>query len=262
MIGTYYSPFHGVPDSARAEEKDIADFLDGIRAAHPEAGITADAVSCLHFGLLPMDPSSDRFVDPAPAGRPWICDHARRDGVEGLVSVQGVKYTTSRVVAEHTVDLISRKLGDRSHPCLTARTPIFGGDGQESDVPTIVRRDDRRNIPETALRHLARNYGTEYPRILRYAAEHPNHEGTVSGSKEVLPAELIHGIREEMAQSLEDLVLRRTDLGTTGHPGKESLDDCARIAAGEFGWDGPRISRELEAVEKVYAGSLPGIRSA
>jgi glycerol-3-phosphate dehydrogenase len=71
----------------------------------------------------------------------------------------------------------------------------------------------------------------------------------------VLRTELIHGIREEMAQTLGDLVFRRTDLGTAGYPGRESLDECARIAAGELGWDAQRISRELETVERSYPGT-------
>ncbi len=129
-------------------------------------------------------------------------------------------------------------------------TTIFGGDGFEGgDSP---EKDSSRIYPGSVLRHLAKNYGSESSRILGYAAQRPELARTVAGSQEVLRAELLHGIREEMAQSLGDLVFRRTNLGTTGHPGRESLDDCAGIAAAEFGWDGPRIAREMEAVERSY----------
>lgn len=247
MIGTHYTPHRGAPDSAAAEERDIEEFLGGIQAVLPEGSISAKDIRCLHFGLLPMDPASDRRSVPSPASTPWFCDHARSDGMEGLVSVQGVKYTTARAVAERTVDCISNKLGVPGNTCRTGMTPIFGGDGSNSDGSGI--------FPEAVMRHLARNYGSESSRILGYAAQAPELARTVAGSQEVLRAELLHGIREEMAQSLGDLVFRRTDLGTTGHPGRESLDDCAGIAAAEFGWDGPRISREIEAVERSYPGT-------
>ena len=174
--------------------------------------------------------------------------------MDGLVSVQGVKYTAARVVAEQVVDLILTKLGVPRTPCRTATTPIFGGDGgADSGAPTVDKPDEMQgNSSEMVLQHLARNYGTEYSRILGYAVERPELARTVAGSKEVLRAELVHGIREEMAQSLGDLVFRRTDLGTTGYPGRDSLEDCADIAAAELGWDGSRISRELEAVERSY----------
>ena len=219
-------------------------FLDGIQTVLPENSISAKDIRALHFGLLPMDPASDPRGAPSPASKPWFCDHARSDGMEGLVSVQGVKYTTARAVAERAVDCIANKLGVPGKACRTGMTPIFGGDGSNSDTSGI--------FPETVLRHLARNYGSESSRILGYAAQRPELARTVAGSKEVLRAELVHGIREEMAQSLGDLVFRRTDLGTTGHPGRESLDDCAGIAAAELGWDDLRISRQLEAVERSY----------
>lgn len=244
MIGTYYTQYRGAPDSAAVEEREIEEFLGGIQAVLPEGSISAKDIRCLHFGLLPMDPSSDRRGVPSPASKPWFCDHARSDGIEGLVSVQGVKFTTARAVAERTVDYISNKLGVPRNTCRTGMTPIFGGDGSNSDMSGI--------FPETVKRHLARNYGSESSRILGYAAQRPELARTVAGSQEVLRAELLHGIREEMAQSLGDLVFRRTDLGTIGHPGRECLDECARLAADELGWDDPRISRELEAVERSY----------
>jgi len=253
MIGTYYAPYRGAPESASVEEKDIEEFLDGIRGILPEGAITAEDIRFLHFGLLPMNMTTDRSGVASPAGKPWFCDHARIDGIEGLVSIQGVKYTTSRVVAERTVDHISNKIGARKTPCRTGTTAIFGEAGSERGDP--AEKENPGNIPDAVRRHLEINYGSESSRILGYAVARPELARTVTGSQEVLRAELVHGIREEMAQSLGDLVFRRTDLGTAGHPGRESLDDCAGIAAGELGWDAQRISRELEKVERSYPGT-------
>jgi glycerol-3-phosphate dehydrogenase len=52
-----------------------------------------------------------------------VLDHAARDGVEGFVSVVGGKFTTLRLMAEQTLDLVSRKLGT-VRECLTAETRI------------------------------------------------------------------------------------------------------------------------------------------
>jgi hypothetical protein len=43
-----------------------------------------------------------------------ILDHAQRDGVEGLISVVGGKFTTFRLMAEEAVNLAGAKLGTRA----------------------------------------------------------------------------------------------------------------------------------------------------
>jgi glycerol-3-phosphate dehydrogenase len=52
-----------------------------------------------------------------------ILDHAARDGVEGLISIVGGKFTTFRLMAEEAVDLACRQL-KTERPCKTAETPI------------------------------------------------------------------------------------------------------------------------------------------
>ena len=52
-----------------------------------------------------------------------VLDHAARDGVEGLISVVGGKFTTFRLMAEEAVDMGGYKLGS-DRKCKTAETPI------------------------------------------------------------------------------------------------------------------------------------------
>jgi glycerol-3-phosphate dehydrogenase len=54
-----------------------------------------------------------------------LLDHATRDGVEGMVTITGGKWTTYRLMAEQTVDLVCHKLGTH-RPCRTADTPLPG----------------------------------------------------------------------------------------------------------------------------------------
>jgi len=95
-------------------------------------------------------------------------------------------------------------------------------------------------LTEEIVRHLIYNYGSEYAEVLKYISENPDWGQTVPNSSEVVKAEVIHGIREEMAQKLSDVIFRRTDLGSVGHPGDECLKTCASIMAAELGWDKTR----------------------
>jgi glycerol-3-phosphate dehydrogenase len=57
-----------------------------------------------------------------------LLDHAARDGVDGLVTITGGKWTTYRLMAEHTVDLVCDRLGTR-RACCTASTVLQHNQG-------------------------------------------------------------------------------------------------------------------------------------
>ena len=68
----------------------------------------------------------------------------------------------------------------------------------------------------------------------------------------MLTCEIRHAIREEMAFDLASVVLRRTELGTAGHPGRACLERVADVVAEELSWDEERRASEIAAVERFY----------
>jgi glycerol-3-phosphate dehydrogenase len=72
------------------------------------------------------------------------------------------------------------------------------------------------------------------------------------------PADPIgYAIREEMARTLIDVVVRRTGLGAAGYPGDAVVDDVASRMQTELGWTKERTARERELLKRFYeiAGS-------
>ena len=73
-----------------------------------------------------------RGVVPAPASgqhvtladRPLLREH-RHDGVDGAITLMGVKYTTARALAEQAVTLVMAQLG-RHAPSTTATLAAAG----------------------------------------------------------------------------------------------------------------------------------------
>jgi glycerol-3-phosphate dehydrogenase len=47
-----------------------------------------------------------------------LLDHEQRDGISGFITITGGKWTTHRLMAEETVDLICKKVGSE-RPCRT-----------------------------------------------------------------------------------------------------------------------------------------------
>ena len=56
-----------------------------------------------------------------------VLDHAKRDGVEGFITITGGKTTTFRLMAEHAVDAACEQLGV-NRPCRTADEPLPGSE--------------------------------------------------------------------------------------------------------------------------------------
>jgi glycerol-3-phosphate dehydrogenase len=56
-----------------------------------------------------------------------LLDHAKRDGVSGMVSIIGGKWTTFRLMAELTMDRVCELL-ETARPCTTTTTPVPGID--------------------------------------------------------------------------------------------------------------------------------------
>jgi glycerol-3-phosphate dehydrogenase len=117
-----------------------------------------------------------------------------------------------------------------------------------------VRRGNS-DFADHTLEYLSRNYGTECEAILKLARENAALAQIVNADGEIL-AQVTYAIRNEMARTLTDIVMRRTGIGTLGNPGNEVLQKVAAIAAGELGWDAGKVREEIEAVNNLL--KLPG----
>ena len=71
----------------------------------------------------------------------------------------------------------------------------------------------------------------------------------------VTRAEILHSARHEMAIRLSDAILRRTESGSAGHPGRSALAEAARVMAAELDWTASRQQEEIEQVESTYRWS-------
>jgi glycerol-3-phosphate dehydrogenase len=189
IVGTSYEPAGSPPSDPLA-------FLDEVARAFPWAGLARADVALVHEGLVPGTGGPHGLVT-----RSRLVDHEQEDGIAGLVSLQGVKYTTARALAERALDHVTRRLGRTAGPCRTAAEPLRGA---------------------------------------RFLAG-------------PLEARAREAVRDEMALSLADAVLRRLDLGSAGPPSGAELGVVSRVMAAELGWDPARQRAEREALAAFYA---------
>jgi len=254
LVGTCHRSYSEDPDALHVTEEEIQTFLDEVNGAYPGAPICRDEVSFFHKGFLPMDGVDEKTGEVRLAKHYRIFDHRRGDGVDGLISVAGVKYTTARDVSERTVDLVFRKLGKNPPGCMSRESILVGGGMDRfDDFLGKAMKKPPTGLDSEVIRHLVYSYGSEYPCILQTVEDNPKWGEKVVGSSEVIMAEVLHGVREEMAQKLTDIILRRTDLGSGGHPGDAALEACALVMAEELGWNRLRMKKEVGEAKAVSA---------
>ena len=242
MIGTLYLPHHGPSGECAVTSGDIEQMVGEVNRIHPAARLNPEEVRFAHVGLLPLDPGRDTgtAVERGLLKRPRLIDAAREFGVEGLVGVVGIKYTTGMTVGARAVDLAAAKLGRATAP------PV--GEARRPPAPPAPPKD----FDSALIGRLARTYGVASEAIFRDLAASGSHGRRIAHDQPTTAAEVLHAVREEMALSLADIVLRRTPLGTFGHPGRGALETCAAIAGGALAWDAERQTREIALVEDEY----------
>ena len=250
LIGTTDREYIGDPDDFRVSGEAISTLIGHAnRLLNEENAIRREDVLFAYGGLRPL--VEDRTTDVYHSSRKYeIYDHAA-DGLEGLITVEGGKYTTSRNLAEHVMKTIQKKLNRPLGKCRTGCSYLAGCEitDMEQFIQGIIL-ENKDFKPETVA-SLGRNYGTEYGRILDMARKDRRLAKPLNADGEI-PAQALFAIRNEMALTLGDILFRRTGIGTLGHPGKEALHTIADTAASCLKWDSARKGREIETVEERY----------
>jgi glycerol-3-phosphate dehydrogenase len=253
LIGTKHAGHYGPPQNGQVTEQAIRNFLDDINSAYPEAALAREDVYHVHWGFLPAVENKGQSNGVKLVRGGQVYDHQQEDGIAGLITMVGVKYTTARYVARQAIDLVVKKL-NRKLVCQTHQIPVYGGQIDRFDdflAQAIVRRS--RGLGPEIIKHLVYTYGSEYCQILKYLDEKPIWGQTITAASPVIKAEVIHAAREEMGQKLTDIIRRRTELGAAGLPDETCLRVCADLAAAELGWDQVRREREIGEVRAAYA---------
>jgi glycerol-3-phosphate dehydrogenase len=247
LVGTRHAAISAGHPRATVAQDLAGSLLRQINHAYPALALRPEDVHLVHAGLLPAAPE---YADVRLIRESQLVDHAKSDGVAGLITVIGVKYTTARLTAARVVDLVLRKLERPVTSSPTDHLSLYGGQCAAADEQPAKGAGQ---VPTASLSALRRNHGSAYRRVLQYVEADPTWGRPLGASTTTVRAEVIHAVRAEMALRLSDLVVRRTELGSAGRPDEQAVAEAAAIMADELGWDGPRLQREQAEVWDYYA---------
>ncbi len=246
LIGTTESRVNGDLHGLQASAEDVEYLLTEANRAFPEARLTPEAVVAAFAGARPLLAFSGSSTG---ASREHRIDIDRF----GLVSILGGKYTTYRVMAQQTLETIVRRLRRPAERCLTDQVALL-----EPTHPVVLDRwqDITSRIAPELLTRLLTAYGTGAFRVLQLLEFEPALAQPVCPHHDLIQAELIYCWQEELACTVSDLLVRRTNIAFSSCQGLDMLSTLTDLL-GRYGrLSGEQLAEQLDDYRAFLAASL------
>ncbi len=255
-IGTTDTDTREAPDQLSISDGDMVYLLRSANARFPNARLGLEDVRGAWAGLRPL------IADKAHrSASKRSREHAIVQGSGGMLSVVGGKLTTYRVMATEAVDRAARELrfrDGRPRPteAQTDEEPLPGGEA--ADLTTFRERGLELGVTPETVEHLLRHYGTEAAGIYNLGASDRRLLRRLLPPHPAIEAEVLHAVRRELAQTVEDVMVRRIHLFyEDAGRGVEVARRVAELMARERAWDEARIEAETARYAEFAATASP-----
>jgi glycerol-3-phosphate dehydrogenase len=250
LVGTTDTDFDGDPDRLWATGDEVAYLLGAVGRALPDPRVRLDNVAYTYAGVRPLS-----FESEANASRVSRQHKVVAEGIDGrFLSVTGTKLTCFRSLAQEVGDRVMRLLG-RAAPARSASLALDGTDEELGTVEARVRFDvsaevSATGLDEFTLETLIETYGRGYARVLDLARKLPDGTEPLCPSNPEIVAQLHHAVADELAVSLQDVLMRRTGIGQSRCRGLDCASAIGARMAEILGWSTRRLDAELDAFHR------------
>lgn len=228
VVGTTDTPVNNPELEPKAKEEEI-DFILKHATQYLTGNPTRKDVRSVFAGLRPLVKAGDG-KDTASLSR----DHTLIVSKSGLVTITGGKWTTYRKMAQDTIDQAATVAGLNVQECVTENLRIHGW---------------LKNVDKVDPLH---HYGSDRVEIEKLIKEKPELGKPLHERLPYLKAEVIWGVRNEMAMTVEDVLARRTRaLLLDAKASVEAAPEVAELMASEMDKDGGWIKSQVEEYEAL-----------
>ncbi len=242
LLGTTDIRYDDDPDDAAAGQREIDYLLEETNRAFPRAKLTQDSIRFTYAGVRPL-PYMPQGAEGSITRKHLVYDHGPR--VEGLISIVGGKFSTFRSLARETVDCLLGKLPRR--PSLGCRTDAVVLPGGDEDFPSFCAQFGKEaGISEKSRERLLRVYGTRSAEVLTLVKDLGDElKQPLDPNTGAIGAEILFAFRYEFAETLVDVLLRRTMMGYESAFDPIGVENAVRVARKYLAWSDERVGEEL-----------------
>jgi glycerol-3-phosphate dehydrogenase len=254
LVGTTDTDFDDDLDRVHATGEEVAYLLDEVRQAVPDPRVTPGEVLYTYAGVRPLSFEEGKRAPEVSRRHEVVSEEAGR-----FLSITGTKLTCYRSLAAEAADRIAQTIG-RERPGRTDRLTL---DGLDEDLGTVEARVwldvapdmTASGLDRETIETLVANYGRAYPRLVDLAGKVPDGRLRLCPRNPDVVAQLHVAVHEEMAATLQDVLLRRTGIGTSRCQGLDCAQSIGRRMADLLGWSSRRLTAELDAYHAHVARS-------
>jgi glycerol-3-phosphate dehydrogenase len=233
-LGTTDTDYQGPLEDPACTPEDVDYLLEAANNVTTSKLTRAD-VTGVWAGLRPLLAPPDQGGHVSERTADLSRRHTVRTSDHGVVTVTGGKLTTYRKMAEDTVDAVLHQLGEspKQRKCVTKSLRLIGA---TSATKATKASWDPGSQPQPHA-HLPGRYGSEAAAVLALAEDRPELLQPVIEDLPYTGAELVYAAREEMAQTLDDVLARRTRaMIQRAQPTMAAALAAATLIAPDLGW--------------------------
>jgi glycerol-3-phosphate dehydrogenase len=246
LIGATDTDFNGDLERLHATGDEVAYLLGEIRKVLPDPRVALDQVLYTYAGVRPLSFEKGKRESDVSRAHKVVAEERGR-----FLSITGTKLTCFRSLAEELGDQVVRTLG-RHAASRSERIALDGTDDEAPQTEAHAWLDVSGEVAATGLGRdtletLVSAYGRGWTRVLALAGKVAGGTERLCPSNPDIVAQLHHAAQDEMAVSLQDVMLRRTGIGTSRCQGEDCVESIGRRMAQLFGWTPRRLDAELEA---------------
>jgi glycerol-3-phosphate dehydrogenase len=242
-IGTTDTDSAEPPEDLRVTGDDVVYLLRSVNARFPSARLSTEDIRASWAGLRPLLVDREGQITSNRSR-----EHDIVHGSGGMLTLVGGKLTTYRSIAAEVVDQAMRELRHRDGrprhgEARTDLEPLPGG--ETADLGQFRERGVELGIPPVSVEHLLRHYGTEAAGIFNLGGADRRLFRRLVPDHPAIEAEVIHAVRRELAQTVEDVMVRRFHhYYEHSQHGAPAAHRVAELMGSELGWDSERITAE------------------
>ncbi|MEC8194464.1 MAG: glycerol-3-phosphate dehydrogenase/oxidase [Myxococcota bacterium] len=242
-IGTTDTDFSGDPGEVAADAADIHYLLEATNDYFPAINVGPDDVIATWAGVRPLV-SSENEGDESSVSR----EHLIATEPDGLITIAGGKLTTYRRMGAEVVDTIVDSLVQQGHSLTHLRSaetdlnPLPGAigwpEGGSCDtVAELIAAVAPEHIGPRCAQLLANSYGMRGINVAELVAKNPSYATPLVAGRAEIEAQVIWAAREELAGTVSDVMVRRTQLFFRDRDqGLSAVDRVAELLGIELGW--------------------------
>jgi glycerol-3-phosphate dehydrogenase len=249
IVGTTDTPYEGDRAEPCATQEDVQYILDQAnRVLKPK--LRAKDIIGVYAGLRPLV-ANKKSATTTKLSREHTVDRP----APGFVSIAGGKYTTYRVMAEDVIDRAVLELRRATKDSVTEKVPLVGADGYFALEQQTERIAQENGLTVETVTHLLNRYGSLISEILVIIKEQPRLAKRLDSDLPYIKAEIIYAASHEGAQSVDDVISRRTRLSFEAiNHAVHLAEEVATLIAPVLGWSAKErkasIAHYLEMVER------------